>query len=144
MAASPPAGLCTADTIPSSGARARRRSEHRLLPQPRALDADEVLLIEALPPACEYWNFQLNNHWMESLDYRYHTIHTNKHLATCEADGAIRLIVAHQDPGLPNWIETAGYTSGTMCFRWVRADTHPEPRTSVVRVRDLDAFRGRA
>ena len=109
-----------------------------------ALDADEALVIEAMPPACEYWNFQLNNYWMESLDYRYHTIHTNKHLATCEADGSVRLIVAHRDPGLPNWIETAGHTSGTMCFRWVRADTHPEPRTTVVRVRELDAFRGRA
>ena len=105
-----------------------------------ALDADEVLLIEALPPACEHWNFQLNNHWMESLDYRYHTIHTNKHLATCEANGSIRLIVAHQDPGLPNWIETAGYTSGTMCFRWVRADTHP--LRSHGDVRALSAWEG--
>ena len=108
-----------------------------------ALDADEALVIEAMPPACEYWNFQLNNYWMESLDYRYHTIHTNKHLATCEADGSVRLIVTHRDPGLPNWIETAGHTSGTMCFRWVRADTHPEPRTTVVRLADLDGLRSR-
>ncbi len=82
-----------------------------------AVSEDEALLIEAMPPECEHWNFQLNNYWMESLDYRYHDIHTNKHLAHYEADGSIRLVVAHEDPGLPNWLETAGHTSGTMCFR---------------------------
>ena len=107
-----------------------------------ALGPDEALVIEAIPPPCEYWNFQLNNYWMESLDYRYHRIHTNKHLARYEPDGSVRLIVAHEDPGLPNWIETAGHTSGTMCFRWVRAESHPQPRTRVVRVDELDALRG--
>ena len=107
-----------------------------------ALGPDEALVIEATPPPCEYWNFQLNNYWMESLDYRHHRIHTNKHLARYEPDGSVRLVVAHEDPGLPNWIETAGHASGTMCFRWVRADTHPEPRTRVLKLHDLDAFRG--
>ena len=102
-----------------------------------ALDADEALLIEVMPPPCEYWNFQLNNYWMESLDYRYHDIHTNKHLAQYEADGSIRLVVAHEDPGLPNWIDTADHMSGTMCFRWVRAESHPEPRTRVVKLGEL-------
>ena len=106
-----------------------------------ALDADEALLIEAMPPACEYWNFQLNNYWMESLDYRYHDIHTNKHLAQYEADGSVRLVVAHEDPGLPNWIDTAGHMSGTMCFRWVRAESHPEPRTRVVKQREVSTLR---
>ena len=39
-------------------------------------------------PQCQSWNFQLDNWWMESLDYRYHTIHINKHTARYEADGA--------------------------------------------------------
>lgn len=106
-----------------------------------ALEADEALLIEVMPPPCEYWNFQLNNYWMESLDYRYHDIHTNKHLAEYEADGSVRLVVAHEDPGLPNWIDTAGHMSGTMCFRWVRAESHPEPRTRVAKLRELSSLR---
>ena len=106
-----------------------------------ALDSDEALLIEVTPPPCEYWNFQLNNYWMESLDYRYHDIHTNKHLAQYEADGSIRLVVAHEDPGLPNWIDTAGHVSGTMCFRWVRAESHPEPRTRVLKLGELSSLR---
>ena len=106
-----------------------------------AIADDEALLIEAMPPECEHWNFQLNNYWMESLDYRYHTIHTNKHLAHHQEDGSIRLVVAHEDPGLPNWLETAGHTSGTMCFRWVRAKEHPQPRTRLVKLSELRGLR---
>ena len=95
-------------------------------------------MIEAMPPECEYWNFQLDNYWMESLDYRHHRIHTNKHLAHYEADRSVRLIIAHEDPHLPNWIETTRRTSGTMCFRWVRAKAHPEPATRVVKARELE------
>ena len=102
-----------------------------------ALAPDEALLIEAKPPECEHWNFQLNNYWMESLDYRHFTIHTNKHLAHYEADGSVCLIVAHEDPGLPNWLDTAGHTSGTMCFRWVRAAEHPQPGCRVVKLASL-------
>ena len=102
-----------------------------------AIAEGEALLIEVMPPECEYWNFQLNNYWMESLDYRHHRIHTNKHLARYEEDDSIRLIVAHEDPGRPNWMETAGHTSGTMCFRWVRASERPQPRTRLVKLSSL-------
>jgi hypothetical protein len=102
----------------------------RLLP-------DEALVIEVTPPACDSWNFQLDNWWMESLDYRYHRIHVNKHTARAEADGSVRIVVAHEDPGLPNWIETAGHRQGTMCFRWIGAKEHPQPQTRVVKQAEL-------
>lgn len=101
------------------------------------LEPDEVLLIEVTPPACDSWNFQLDNWWMESLDYRHHRIHVNKHTAVAEGDGSVRIAVAHEDPGLPNWIETAGHRHGTMCFRWIGAKEHPQPRTRVVRLAEL-------
>lgn len=101
------------------------------------LDPDQALVIEVTPPACDYWNFQLNNHWMESLDYRYHRIHVNKHTAHYEPDDSVRVIVAHGDPGHPNWIRTVGHRRGTMCWRWVRADKHPQPRTRVIPLAEL-------
>lgn len=102
-----------------------------------ALGEDEALLVEVMPPECEYWNFQLNNYWMESLDYRYHRIHTNKHLAHYEPDGSVRIVVSHVDPNMPNWLETTGHDQGTMSFRWVRATETPEPKTRVVHLREL-------
>ena len=107
-----------------------------------ALADDEALLVEVTPPKCDYWNFQLNNYWMESLDYRHHRVHTNKHLAHYEDDRSVCLVVAHEDPGLPNWIETAGHSSGTMCFRWVRAAQQPQPRTRLVRLSELQTRPG--
>ncbi len=101
------------------------------------LGADEALVIEATPPTCDYWNFQLNNHWMESLDYRYHTIAVNHHGAKYRDDGSVRIVVAHADPGIDNWLETAGHRRGTMCWRWIRAAAHPQPTTHVVKLADL-------
>ncbi len=103
------------------------------------LAPNEALVIETTPPECTHWNFQLDNHWMESLDYRYYRVWTNKHIARAEADGSVRVVVAHEDPGVPNWIETAGHARGTMCWRWIGAQEHPEPATRVV---DLSELRG--
>ena len=105
-----------------------------------ALGPDEALLIEAMPPECEFWNFQLNNYWMESLDYTRNQIHTNKHLASYNPDGSVTVIVAHEDPGHPNWISTVGHDNGTMCWRWVHAKDTPEPSARVVKFNELKAL----
>jgi hypothetical protein len=103
------------------------------------LGPDEALVIEATPPECDYWNFQVSNHWLESLDYRYFKVHVNKHTAVPEPDGSVRVVVAHEDPGHPNWLDTCGHGQGTMCWRWIRAQSHPQPRTRVVKTAELRA-----
>ena len=52
-------------------------------------------------------------------------------------DGSFRLVVAHEDPGVDNWLDTAGHDHGTMCVRWVRANSHPEPICCVVKAAEL-------
>jgi hypothetical protein len=104
------------------------------------LGTDEALVIDATPPPCDLWNFQLNNHWMESLDYRHFKIWVNKHTARYRPDGSVRIVVAHRDPGpelADNWIDTVGHEFGTMLFRWVRAESHPQPQTRVVKLSQL-------
>ena len=81
---------------------------------------NESLVITVKPPDCDSWNFQLNNYWMESLDYRYFTICINKATAIYEPDGSVKVVVAHTDPGTPNWINTCGHNEGTMLWRWYR------------------------
>ncbi|MGE0785153.1 MAG: DUF1214 domain-containing protein [Sandaracinaceae bacterium] len=102
------------------------------------LGPDEALVIDATPPEpLDHWNFQVNNHWMESLDFRYFRIHVNSKTATYRDDGSVRIVVAHDDPGVPNWLTTVGHDRGTMCFRWVRAKQHPQPRCRVVKLADV-------
>ncbi|MBD2858197.1 DUF1214 domain-containing protein [Spongiibacter sp. KMU-158] len=102
------------------------------------LAEDEILLIELDEiPDCENWNFQLNNYWMESLEYRYVDIHLNKHTAHYQADGSVRILVAARDPGQPNWLDTTGHGEGTMAFRWIGANRQVQPRCSVIKQGDL-------
>jgi len=105
------------------------------------LAPDEALVISATPPECRYWNFQLNNYWMESLDYRYHRVTVNKHSAVLEPDGSFRIVVAARAPGFGNWIDTAGHAQGTMGLRWNAAIDPPRPACRVVPLSDLAARR---
>lgn len=120
------------------------------------LKPEEALVIRARPPACRFWNFQLNNHWMESLDYRYHPVHTNSFLARPDNEAgeagsdrpqSFTIIIAHVDPNaragqfVGNWISTVGHGCGTMCFRWVAPQVSderlPHPHAALV---NLDEF----
>lgn len=98
---------------------------------------DEALLIEFTPPECRYWNFQLNNVWEESLDYRFLPVTVNQHTARYEPDGSVRIIVAHTDPGVGNWIDTAGHRHGTMGLRWNQAVADVVPTCRVVPPTDV-------
>lgn len=101
-----------------------------------SLASDEALVVTATPPACTYWNFQLGDIWAQCLDKR-RTISRNIVTTTYAADGSFELVVAHRDPGHPNWIDTTGRRHGTMGLRWVLADEHPPAECRVVRVDEL-------
>jgi hypothetical protein len=102
------------------------------------LDDGEALVVR-IPelPSCDYWNMVVQNYWMESLDFRYFDVCVNKETAKLDADGGVTVVIAHRDPGVPNWLSTAGHSSGTMCFRWVGASDPVHPVTEVV---TLDAL----
>jgi hypothetical protein len=103
------------------------------------LGSEEALVVELRPPVCATWNFQIGNYWMESLDYRYHRIHVNRHTAVVAPDGRVRIAVAHRDPGpgWPNWLDTCGHRQGAMLLRYVGAKETPPIDTRVVRFAEL-------
>lgn len=99
---------------------------------------DEAMVIDAGLPPCDFWNFQVDNYWMESLDYYRYRIHLNTHDAARNADGSVTIVVAHRDPRHPNWLTTAGHRLGTSLFRVIGAGAAlPDIRTRVVKFGDL-------
>jgi hypothetical protein len=101
------------------------------------LAADEALLMSVHPPPCSFWNFELNNYWMNSVDYRYRLSSVNSKQAALDPDGTVQVVVAHTDPGIPNWLDTAGHCAGFICQRWVEAEGSPLPAARVVKLSDL-------
>jgi hypothetical protein len=101
----------------------------------------EALVVDFVPPRCRWWGFLVCNYWTESLEYRYRPVATNGHRARRRADGSVRIAIAHEDPGLPdvNWLDTEGHGEGTMCLRWLLAETTPVPTP---KLRKLSELRG--
>lgn len=100
------------------------------------LDPGQAWVLQTEIPDCRYWNFQLNNWWMESLDHR-RRITVNAHTARRDEDGRVTIVVADRDPGTGNWIDTCGHTSGTALLRWLSATSHPVPTCRVMPLETL-------
>ena len=101
------------------------------------IQPDEALVIDVRPPECTYWNFELGNCWMNSVDYRYRLSSLNSKQAAIERDGTVYVVVSHVDPGIPNWLDTGGHTLGLINQRWVESDASPKPGARLVKLSEL-------
>ena len=90
------------------------------------LQEDEALLVEAPVADCRYASIQLANPWMESLDYASRQASLNHRTRHVDADGRVRYVISLLDPGVHNWLDTAGWAEGSFCARWTYCDEEPE------------------
>ena len=117
---------------PFDGSAMGAAAENRPVIGSWKLAPDEALIIEVTPPQGVYWSFSLGNAWWETIDYGNRQSSLNGHQAVLDDDGNVRVVVAHQDPGVANWLDTAGHSEGAIILRCVRTDTAPTPTTHVV------------
>ena len=101
------------------------------------LAPDEALVVEVAPPQGLYWSYSLGNPWWETIDYGSHQSSLNGHQAAVDDDGILRVVIAHEDPGVANWLDTAGHSAGPIILRCVRTETAPVPATRLVRFSDV-------
>lgn len=97
------------------------------------LAADEAMIIETELPDARYWSFQLGSLWFHSLDFANRQTSLNGNQAHIDSDGKLRIVVAHSDPGVPNWLDTAGRAEGLLQYRWIWTRDNPAPSARVVK-----------
>jgi len=108
------------------------------------LAEDEALVIEThMPVEPMYIGMHLSNFWGESFDYANRLTSLNGFQSERDPDGAIRWVVAHRDPGVPNWLDTTGHPEGFMAPRWAYFEKPPPERWPTIRATKVafDAIR---
>ena len=102
------------------------------------LEPGEVLLLETeLPDRVRYWNVQLSDMMWNSIDWMNRQSSLNGGQARIDADGRFRAVIAVEDPGVPNWLDTGGNHEGAIMLRWTEASSGPAPVLMVVRAEEL-------
>ena len=102
------------------------------------LDEDEALIIETeIPQRAPYWNIQLNDPYFNALEYVYRLSSSNGHYAKLSSDGKFRSVIALTDPGVPNWLDPAGYKEGGIYGRWYDCDSESLPTITRVKLSKL-------
>ena len=104
------------------------------------LAPDEAMIIEYEPVPDYFWTWELENVWSATPDYRWRLVTLTPSQALFEDDGRLVIVVAGSDPGVPNWLDTAGYREGFVRFRSLLPEGRREPELAnrVVRLADLD------
>ena len=104
------------------------------------LSDDEALVIETeVPETCPYRSMILTNAIYETTDWYNNHSSLNGHQAPVDSDGKWRIVVSARDPGVRNWLNTAGYPTGMIQGRWTHCSSTPIPTITKVAFDEIDA-----
>jgi hypothetical protein len=99
---------------------------------------DEALIVETTVPArCAYRSLILTNDLYETTDWYNNQASLNDAQSEPDADGVLRIVVCTKDPGVPNWLDTAGHPTGLIQGRWFDCDSEPVPSVRKVALAEL-------
>ena len=102
------------------------------------LNQDEALVLECeLNEMPSFMGFHLSNLWGESLDFESYQSNLNVHMMEQDVDGIYRWVVAHRDPGMPNWVDTTGLDHGYLTIRWSYSTPPPKEDWPTLKVRKV-------
>jgi hypothetical protein len=77
---------------------------------------------------------------MQTYDYLNRQVSLNRKQTHLEPDGSFRMVIAHQDPGVPNWLDTEGRPFGLVFWRFMLPEGEIEtPQAKLVPLAELKA-----
>ena len=100
----------------------------------------KALVIQVPAAQARYRDIQLGNAWTESQDYINKHTSLNSAQDYLDEDGVYRYVLAHEDPGLANWLDISDHPYGSVMMRWIFADLDKPPqapRVTLVDAADL-------
>ena len=106
------------------------------------LEPGQAWVVKILPPPNDYayWGLVITNPWLESHDYFRTTTHLTNETGVKNADGSMTIVIAQEDPGVPNWIDCGSRLEGYAILRWILAgEDVPNPECRVVSLKDVKA-----
>ena len=107
---------------------------------PFLIGPDEALVIRARWPQCRYANVCLWNRHLQTFDYASRSISLNRAQTVADADagGRFTAVIAHTDPGTPNWLDTEGRPFGIVYWRFMLPEGEIEtPQAELVPLSEL-------
>jgi hypothetical protein len=100
---------------------------------PFLLNPSDALIMEGRLPECAFANVVLWNRFMQSHDYRERTASLNRRQMTLGPDGrSFRIAISASDPGIRDWLDTGGRSSGLIFWRFLLPTGPFEPIRSRV------------
>ncbi|TFG95137.1 MAG: DUF1214 domain-containing protein [Myxococcales bacterium] len=99
---------------------------------PYVLGPDQALVVRARWPRCRCANVDLWNRHMQTYDYANRRVTLNRKQTRVEADGSFRVVIAHRDPGVPNWLDSEGRPFGMVFWRFMLPEGEIETPTAEV------------
>lgn len=107
---------------------------------PFLIGPDEALVIRARWPQCRYGNVCLWNRHLQTFDYANRSISLNRAQTVADDDGRFTAVIAHSDPGVPNWLDSEGRPFGIVYWRFMLPEGEIEtPQAEVVPFSDLQS-----
>jgi hypothetical protein len=100
------------------------------------LASDEALIIE-FDAHDGLWMFTNMGVFFNSMDYLYRPVSFTPSRTKADGDGRIRLVIAHRDPGVHNWLDTQGFERGNVTYRHMLEGEPAVLNTRVVNCDDL-------
>jgi len=85
---------------------------------PFVLGPDQALVIRGRFPKCRFASLVLFNRFLQTFNYEERVVSLNRAQTVLDDDGNFEMILAHRDPGKPNWLETEGRPYGIMFWRF--------------------------
>jgi len=105
---------------------------------PYVLGPDDALVMRGRWPACRCANVSLWNRHMQTYDYANRQVSRNRAQTTLEADGSFCIVLAHKDPGHPNWLDSEERPFGLVFWRFMLPEGEIEtPQAEVVPFKEI-------